>query len=118
VPFLVWVLLAWLVNMAALAVADWIFDGFAIDGFWTLVFAGAIFGIINTIVKPIVALVTLPFIILTLGILYFFINMGVLWLTQLIVPDFDISGFWTYVGATIVVGVVNWALGSLLRTRE
>jgi putative membrane protein len=118
VPFLVLLVIAWVVNTVALAVADWIFDSFEIDGFGTLLLSGAIFAIINTILKPVVTLITLPFIILTLGILYFFINMGVLWLTQAIVGGFDISGFWTYVGATIVVGLVNWLLGSLFRTRE
>ena len=117
-PFLVLMLIAWAVNTAALAVADWIFDGFEIDGTGTLVLAGAIFAIINSILKPVVTLITLPFIILTLGILYFFINMGVLWLTQAIVSGFDISGFWTYVGATAVVGLVNWALGGLVRARD
>lgn len=116
--FIVRLLLALAINMVALAVAAWILDGFEIDGFWPLVIAGVIFGLINTFLRPIVSLLTLPFIVLTLGLLYFVINMAVLWLTQLIVDGFDISGFWTYVWATIIVGLVNWALEGIFRARE
>jgi putative membrane protein len=111
-------LLAWVANIAALAVADWIFSGVSIDGWGPLLIGAAVLAIANTIVKPILTLLTLPLVIITLGLAYFGINVLMLALAEWIAPDFSIDGFWTYVGATIVVSIVNWALYSLFGLRE
>jgi putative membrane protein len=110
--------LAWVANIAALAVADWIFSGVSIDGWGPLLIGAAVLAIANTIVKPILTLLTLPLVIITLGLAYFGINVLMLALAEWIAPDFSIDGFWTYVGATIVVSIVNWALYSLFGLRE
>jgi putative membrane protein len=107
---IMYLLLAWLANIVSLAVADWIFDGVTIDGWWPLILGAAVLGIANTIVKPILTLLTLPLVIVTLGLFYFVINVFMLVLAEWIAPDFSIDGFWTYVGATIVVSIVNWAM--------
>jgi putative membrane protein len=101
-------------NMVALAVADWIFSGVDIGGFWPLLIGGAVLGFANAILKPILAILTLPLIIVTLGIAYFAINVAMLALAEWIAPDFSIDGFWTYVGATIVVWLVNMIVGAIL----
>ena len=72
-----------------------------------MIFAAAVFGVLNTILKPILKLITLPLAILTLGIAWFFVSIFTLWLTVLIVPKFDIDGFWNYVWATIIIWVLN-----------
>jgi putative membrane protein len=54
-----------------------------------------------------VILLTLPAVILTLGILLLFINAFMLWITDKIVPSFEVSGFWTYIGAAIIIWLVN-----------
>ena len=115
---ILFLLFAWLANILSLAVADWIFSGVHIDGFWPLVIGGAVLGIANTIVKPIVTLLALPLVILTLGLALFAINVAMLALAEWIAPDFSIDGFWTYVGATIVVWLVNWILHSAFGLRE
>jgi putative membrane protein len=107
---IIFLLLAWLANIVSLLVADWIFDGVTIDGWWPLLLGAAVLGIANTIVKPILTLLTLPLVIVTLGLFYFVINVLMLALAEWIAPDFSIDGFWTYVGATIVVSIVNWAM--------
>jgi len=109
-PIIIYLLLAWLANIVSLLVADWIFDGVTIDGWWPLILGAAILGIANTIVKPILTLLTLPLVIVTLGLFYFVINVFMLVLAEWIAPDFSIDGFWTYIGATIVVSIVNWAM--------
>ena len=108
-----YLLVSWLANIVALAVADWIFDGVTIDGWWPLILGAAILGIANTIVKPILTLLTLPLVIVTLGLFYFVINVLMLALAEWIAPDFSINGFWTYIGATIVVSIVNWAMHAI-----
>jgi putative membrane protein len=76
--------------------------------------AAAVFGILNTFLKPIARLLTLPLAIITLGIAWFFVSMLMLWLTTLIINGFDIDGFWNYVWATILVWVVNTIIDALL----
>jgi putative membrane protein len=71
----------------------------------------AVLAIGNAFLKPILAILTLPLIIFTLGLAYFAINVAMLALAEWIAPDFSIDGFWTYVGATIVVWLVNFLVG-------
>jgi putative membrane protein len=101
---------AWIANILSLAVADWIFSGVDIQGVWPLIIGGAVLGIANTIVKPILTLLTLPLVIVTLGLFLIVINVLMLALVEWIAPDFSIDGFWTYVGASIVVWIVNYVL--------
>src|SRR5215217_8272663 len=103
-------LVAWAVNVAALWVADALFSGVDSTGWKALVIAGLVFGIVNTIVKPILVILSLPIVLITLGLFLFVINMAVLALTDWLVSGFNIEGFWTYVGATIVVWLVNAVL--------
>ena len=102
-------------NIAALWVASEIFDEMTYgDSFWVLLLAALVFTIVNWIVKPVVAILSIPLIILTLGVAYFFVNVLMLLLTSVLVPDFAVGGFWTYVGATIIIWVVNLVIAAFL----
>ena len=85
---------------------------------WTLVWAALVFGLLNTILKPILKLLTLPLAIVTLGIAWFFVSLLMLWLTDLIIGGFEIDGFWNYVWATIIVWAVNVVLDALFRRED
>jgi putative membrane protein len=113
---MIWValLIRWGLNVLALIVVDWMFDGVTIGRWGPIILAGFILMIGNTILKPILAILTLPLIILTFGLAYFALNVLMLALAEWITPDFSIDGFWTYVGATIVVWLVNVAVGWVL----
>ena len=102
------------VNVVALIVVDSLFDGVEIELWSSVLIGAAVLGIANAVVKPVLALLTFPLILLTLGLAYFAINVLMLALAEWVAPDFSIDGFWTYVGATIVVWLVNWILNSLL----
>ena len=106
-------ILAWVANIVALAVADWIFSGVSIDGWAAFLIGGSVLAIANTILKPILTLLTLPFVIVTLGLFLFLINLAMLALSEWIAPNFSIDGFWTYVGATIVIMIVNYVLHAI-----
>src|SRR6266540_7425160 len=106
-PLLIRVLIAWGINAAALWLADALFDGVRINGGWAYIIGAAVLGIANAFLKPILAILTLPLIIVTLGLAYFAIDVAMLALAEWIAPDFSIDGFWTYIGATIVVWLVN-----------
>ena len=107
-------LIRWGINVLALIVVDWMFDGVTIGRWGQLLLAAAILTIGNTILKPILAILTLPLIILTFGLAYFALNVLMLALAEWITPDFSIDGFWTYVGATIILWLVNVSVGWLL----
>jgi putative membrane protein len=111
---LVSALLGWGVNIVALLVIDEIFDSIEIGRWGSILLGAAVLGLANAFVKPVLTILTLPVILLTLGLGYFAINVLMLALAEWIAPEFIIDGFWTYVGATIVVWLVNWILNSLL----
>ena len=100
--------IAWAINAAALWVANALWDGVSIHGWAAYLIGSAVLGIANTIVKPILALLTLPLIVLTLGFFYLLINIAMVLLAEWIAPHFSIDGFWTYVGVVAVVWAVNW----------
>jgi putative membrane protein len=108
------ILVAWGVNVLALIVADWVFNGISIGRWGPLLLAGAVFGLANAFLKPLLTFIAIPLIILTFGLAYFFVNVAILAFTEWVVSDFTIGGFWTYVGAVIVMWLVNVVLGSLL----
>jgi putative membrane protein len=107
-PLLLRLGIAWGINALALWVADALWDGVTINGWAAFLIGAAVLGIANTVVKPVVALLTLPLIILTLGFFYLVINIAMVALAEWVAPHFSIDGFWSYVGTVVVVWAVNW----------
>jgi len=107
-------LLSWVVNALVLAGVAWLLNGVTFDNRKDLVIAAAVFGILNSILKPLAKILTLPLAIVTLGIAWFFVAMLMLWLTTVIVSGFHINGFWNYVWATIIVWALNLVLDNVL----
>jgi putative membrane protein len=99
---------AWATNAAALWVANALWGSVRIHGWAAYLIGAAVLGIANTVLKPVLALLTLPLIIITLGFAYLAINIAMVVLAEWIAPNFSIDGFWTYVGVVVVVWVVNW----------
>jgi putative membrane protein len=99
---------AWAINVLALWAADGLWDGVRIHGLGAFLIGGAVLGIANTLLKPVLAILTLPLIVLTLGFVYLLINIAMVALAEWIAPNFSIDGFWTYVGTVVVVWAVNW----------
>jgi len=114
VPFGLQLVIALAINAAALWVADAIFDGVRIDGFGAYVIGAAVLGVANAVIKPLLAVLTLPLIIVTLGFFYLLINIAMVALAEWIAPDFSINGFWTYVGTVVVIWAVNWVAAQVL----
>lgn len=112
--FSVWLGVTVGLNVLALIVVNWLFDSVAIDGFWSFLLGGLALGLGNAFLKPILALLTLPVILLTFGLAYFALNVLMLALAEWIAPHFSVDGFWTYVGAVIVMWFVNVVVGAVL----
>src|ERR687887_2738706 len=111
-------LVALAINVLALWVANALFGGVRIHGAWAYIIGAAVLGVANGILKPILAILTLPLIIITLGVFYFLINIAMLLLAEWIAPNFSIDGFWTYVGAVAIIWLVDWAAHSLIDELE
>lgn len=120
--------IGWLVtNAVALAAAILIFDGIGFtgssgwdevaDNVWALLFVALILGIVNSFVSPIIKFLSIPFIIITLGLFLLVINALMLlfteWLAGLFDIDFYVDGFWNAVGGAIVITIVTWIVGLL-----
>lgn len=102
--------LSWVANAVVLGVVVAVLDGVTVGNAGDLIRAALLFGILNTILKPILRLLTLPLAFITLGLIWFGVAMVMLSLTSLFVSGFDIHGFRSLVEATIIVWVVNVVL--------
>ena len=109
-PLIVRLGISWVTNALVLLVVTVLLTGVTSSGAGALLLAAAVFGVLNTVLKPLLRLITLPLAVLTLGIAWFFVSMLMLLITKWIVSGFYINGFWTLVAATLIVWVVNLAL--------
>jgi putative membrane protein len=98
--------IGWVVDSLALGAAAVLFSGVH-GSVGAVILAALVFGLLSATVKPVLKFLTLPFAIVTFGIAWFAVAMFILWLTSAIVSGFHIDGFWTLVGATIVVWAVS-----------
>jgi putative membrane protein len=120
--------IGWLAtNVVALAAACLIFDGIGFEGssgwdevadnFWALLFVALILGIVNSFVAPVIKFLSIPFIILTLGLFLLLINALMLlfveWLSGLFDIEFYVDGFWNAVGGAIVISIVTFIVSLL-----
>jgi putative membrane protein len=113
---LFWLVFGWASNLLAVWVSSLIFDGVTYDDkFWVLAVAALVLFLANAIIRPIVIILTLPAVILTFGILLLFINAFTLWITDKIVPPFEVTGFWTYLGCVIIIWLVNLMVYGVFR---
>jgi putative membrane protein len=102
------------ISALGLWIAAEIFDGVWFDSTSPLVVAAVLLGIVNALVRPLALIVTLPLTVLTLGLFLLVLNAAMLGLVALVVPGFHIAGFWTAVGAALIVSLVSWAASSAI----
>lgn len=109
---------AFFLRVAIVALGLWlatkIFSGLHFDSPLTLLAAALLLGIVNAVVRPIAVILTLPLTLLTLGLFLPVVNAGMLGLVALLLAGFQISGFWTAVGAALVVSIISWAASGLI----
>ena len=105
---------AWGINALALYIANGLFAGVDIHGAAAYLVGAAVLAVANAVLKPVLALLTLPLILVTFGFFYLLINIAMVALAAWIAPNFVVHGFWTYVGVVIIVWIVNWAVTSFI----
>lgn len=108
-----------LVNAAALWVAGELITGIDLAGdFWTILFVALIFGVINTFIKPILAFLSFPVIVLTLGLFALIINAAMLGLTAALTDALSIENFWSAVLGAVVISIVSALLNTFVPNRD
>jgi putative membrane protein len=101
-------------NGIAIIIAAWIVPGLQLAGPGSAIAAGAILGLVNALVRPVLFVLTLPLTLLTLGVFIFVINALCLGLAAALVPGFDISGFWAAFFGALLVSIISWILNGVL----
>jgi putative membrane protein len=107
-------LLAWLINTVSLIGVAYLVPGIGVSSFVTALVAALVLGLVNTIIRPILILLTLPATILTLGLFIFVINGLLFWFVGSFIQGFTVQGFWAGVIGAILYSIVSWLLSALL----
>jgi putative membrane protein len=112
-------LLALVLNIFGM-LATTIVPGIRFQGNWvTLVIAGILFAFVNAVIRPIAIFLSIPFLIVTLGLFYFILNGLLLYLAAPLIPGYTVSGLMPAIVGGLVLMVANWILGAIFReTRE
>ncbi len=111
-------LLVWLINAVALFLLPYIFPSIQVSSFWTALIAALVLGLINTLIRPLLVLLTLPVTLLTLGLFIFVINGLLFWAVGSFVEGFHVGGFWSGVFGAIVYSLISWLLSALLMPKQ
>jgi putative membrane protein len=106
------------VNAATIALAAATIPGIELSGVGAALVAGLVFGLVNAFVRPVLVILTFPITLVTLGLFIFVLNALCFWLTSLLVPGFDVTGFWPAFFGALVVSVVSWLLSAFLADRR
>lgn len=107
-------LLLWILNAIALLAVTYLLPSIQVSGFGTALLAALGLGLINTLVRPVLAILTLPITVITLGIFYLVLNSLLFWLASAFIPGFEVHGFASAVVGAMLYGVIAWALSALI----
>ncbi|MBV2182720.1 phage holin family protein [Castellaniella sp. MT123] len=107
-------LLVWILNAVALLVVAYILPGITVASFGSALIAALVLGLLNTLIKPLLILLTLPLTVVTLGLFLIVLNALVFWFAGSILKGFQVDGFWWAVIGAIVYSIVSTALSGLL----
>lgn len=107
-------LLLWILNAVALLAVTYLLPTIQVDGFGTALVAALVLGLINTLVRPVLTILTLPLTLLTLGVFYLVLNGLLFWLASALLPGFRVDGFVSAMVGAILYGLITWALSALI----
>ena len=107
-------LLVWLINAAALMALPYLLSSITVGSIPTALIAALLLGLLNTFIRPILILLTLPVTLLTLGLFIFVINALTFWFVGSFVQGFHVAGFWSAFFGAILYSIISWALSALL----
>ncbi|TFW16279.1 phage holin family protein [Massilia arenosa] len=107
-------IILWFINAVALLALPYLMHSVTVTSLGAALVAALVLGLVNTLIRPILVLLTLPVSVLTLGLFILVINALLFWLVAEVVEGFHVAGFWSAMGAAILYSVISWALSTLL----
>ena len=108
-------LIRWLVNALTLLGITYYVPGIQVSSFYSALIAALVLGLVNALIRPLIILLTLPINILTLGLFTLVINAFLFWFTASIVKGFTVTSFSSAFIGALIMSVVSWLIGWLLR---
>jgi putative membrane protein len=110
-------IVTWFLNALALFVLPYIVPTIHVAGYRSALVAALVLGFVNTLIRPVLVLLTLPVTLLTLGLFIFVINGLLFWFVGSFIAGFTVDGFWSGVVGAIVYSIISWLLASFIRPR-
>ena len=104
----------WLINALALLALPYVVPSVQVNGFLTALAAALVLGLVNSLIRPVLVLLTLPVTLVTLGLFIFVINGLLFWMVASFVEGFHVAGFWSAVIGAIVYALISWAASALI----
>lgn len=111
-------LLTWLINAAALMALPYLMHSVSVSNVGTALIAALVLGLVNTLIRPVLVLLTLPVTVLSMGLFILVLNALLFWLVSHWVSGFEVAGFWSAFLAAILYSVISWALSTLLLSKD
>jgi putative membrane protein len=108
----------WLINALALLALPYLLSSITIDSFMTALLVAVVLGFVNTVIRPILLILTLPVTVLSLGLFIFVINGLMFWAVASMFDGFHVEGFWSAVFGALLYSVISWTLSTLLLTKN
>jgi len=107
-------LLVWLINAISLIAVAYLMPSISVSSFAAALIAALVLGLMNTVIRPILVLLTLPVTIVTLGLFIFVINGLLFWFAGSFVQGFVVAGFWAGVFGAVIYSLISWLLSALM----
>jgi putative membrane protein len=107
-------LLTWFINAAALLALPFLMHSVTIDSVGAALISALVLGLVNTLLRPLLLLLTLPVTVMSMGLFILVINGFMFWLVASWVEGFHVASFWSAVGAALLYSIISWALSTLL----
>ena len=107
-------LIVWLLNAVALMAIAYFVPGISVTNLASALIAAFALGFVNTLIRPVLTLLTLPISILTLGFFYLVLNGLLFWMVGKVLNGFSVDGFWAAVFGGLLYGLISWALAMII----
>jgi putative membrane protein len=107
----------WMITTLGVLLAAYVVPGIEFQNWTSLLVASLLLGFLNAFIRPILVLLSLPFLLVTFGLFYFVINAGLLWLVGQLVKGFHVVGFWPALGGGLVISLVGFIVNLLVGKR-
>ena len=107
-------LLTWLINAAALFALPFLMSSVTVTNVVAALIAALVLGLVNTLIRPVLVLLTLPVTVLSLGLFILVINALLFWAVTHFIDGIAVTGFWSAFIASILYSIISWALSTLL----